>query len=219
MYPTLTTGCCQPWGDHSRKIQGGCTTSPGGGRLHPNWEGGQGANGAKDILGPGWAIIRSLRKWKTTSNLLRLIDQGSGRSIPLMICTCKRCTSPTCHFIIRLVTDHSWWSRVSDAHRLEETKILADDATRDLEKAMPALDAAVDALEKLDKKSIAEASGLQKGVDTKWSAAFCHHQGESLCKATRGSHEDHVRCHDSDGEDTFMGSGRHKHCRISFGTL
>lgn len=39
----------------------------------------------------------------------------------------------------------------------EETKILADDATRDLEKAMPALDAAVDALEKLDKKSIAEA--------------------------------------------------------------
>lgn len=44
---------------------------------------------------------------------------------------------------------------------------MADDATRDLEKAMPALDAAVDALEKLDKKSIAEASGLQKGVDTK----------------------------------------------------
>ena len=39
----------------------------------------------------------------------------------------------------------------------QETKILADDATRDLEKAMPALDAAVDALEKLDKKSIAEA--------------------------------------------------------------
>lgn len=34
---------------------------------------------------------------------------------------------------------------------------MADDATRDLEKAMPALDAAVDALEKLDKKSIAEA--------------------------------------------------------------
>ena len=50
---------------------------------------------------------------------------------------------------------------------------------------------------------------------------FCHHQGESLCKATRGSHEDHVRCHDSDGEDTFMGSGRQKHCtgRIPFGTL
>ena len=43
----------------------------------------------------------------------------------------------------------------------KETKILADDATRDLEKAMPALDAAVDALEKLDKKSIAEA-GLGK---------------------------------------------------------
>ena len=40
---------------------------------------------------------------------------------------------------------------------IEETKILADDATRDLEKAMPALDAAEDALDKLDKKSIAEA--------------------------------------------------------------
>ena len=96
-------------------------------------------------------------------------------SILLMICICKCTTSLTCHFIVRLVTtDHSWWSRVSKhAHRLsKETKILADDATRDLEKAMPALDAAVDALEKLDKKSIAEASGLQKGVDTKW-----RHQG------------------------------------------
>ena len=49
----------------------------------------------------------------------------------------------------------------ADAQRnFEETKILADDATRDLEKAMPALDAAVDALEKLDKKSIAEAGGF-----------------------------------------------------------
>eukprot|EP00439_Symbiodinium_sp_Y106_P074245 s170_g14.t1 len=44
----------------------------------------------------------------------------------------------------------------------DETKILADDATRDLEKAMPALDAAVDALEKLDKKSIAEVKAYAK---------------------------------------------------------
>eukprot|EP00435_Cladocopium_sp_Y103_P031168 s634_g7.t2 len=54
----------------------------------------------------------------------------------------------------------------ADSIRIEkeakETKILADDATRDLEKAMPALDAAVDALEKLDKKSIAEVKAYAK---------------------------------------------------------
>ena len=48
----------------------------------------------------------------------------------------------------------------------KETKILADDATRDLEKAMPALDAAVDALEKLDKKSIAEAGRARQMRDS-----------------------------------------------------
>ncbi|CAK9054035.1 Dynein axonemal heavy chain 2 (Axonemal beta dynein heavy chain 2) (Ciliary dynein heavy chain 2) [Durusdinium trenchii] len=57
----------------------------------------------------------------------------------------------------------------ADSIRIEkeakETKILADDATRDLEKAMPALDAAVDALEKLDKKSIAEVKAYPKPPD------------------------------------------------------
>jgi len=54
----------------------------------------------------------------------------------------------------------------ADSIRIEkeakETKILADDATRDLEKAMPALDAAEDALDKLDKKSIAEVKAYAK---------------------------------------------------------
>mmetsp|Transcript_14483 Transcript_14483/g.50911 ORF Transcript_14483/g.50911 Transcript_14483/m.50911 type:complete len:4419 (-) Transcript_14483:356-13612(-) len=44
----------------------------------------------------------------------------------------------------------------------KETKIIADDATRDLEKAMPALESAMDALEKLDKKSIAEVKAYAK---------------------------------------------------------
>jgi dynein heavy chain len=44
----------------------------------------------------------------------------------------------------------------------KETKIISDDATRDLEKAMPALDAALDALEKLDKKSISEVKAYAK---------------------------------------------------------
>eukprot|EP00928_Gymnodinium_smaydae_P048232 TRINITY_DN3222_c2_g2_i2.p1 TRINITY_DN3222_c2_g2~~TRINITY_DN3222_c2_g2_i2.p1 ORF type:complete len:3935 (+),score=1014.18 TRINITY_DN3222_c2_g2_i2:1731-11807(+) len=54
----------------------------------------------------------------------------------------------------------------ADSIRIEkeakETKILADDATRDLEKAMPALEAAMDALEKLDKKSISEVKAYAK---------------------------------------------------------
>mmetsp|Transcript_64893 Transcript_64893/g.119431 ORF Transcript_64893/g.119431 Transcript_64893/m.119431 type:complete len:4522 (+) Transcript_64893:77-13642(+) len=57
----------------------------------------------------------------------------------------------------------------ADSVRIEkeakETKILADDATRDLEKAMPALDAALDALEKLDKKSISEVKAYAKPPD------------------------------------------------------
>eukprot|EP00931_Biecheleriopsis_adriatica_P088379 TRINITY_DN62713_c0_g1_i1.p1 TRINITY_DN62713_c0_g1~~TRINITY_DN62713_c0_g1_i1.p1 ORF type:complete len:1031 (+),score=254.49 TRINITY_DN62713_c0_g1_i1:369-3095(+) len=57
----------------------------------------------------------------------------------------------------------------ADSIRIEkeakETKILADDATRDLEKAMPALEAAMDALEKLDKKSIAEVKAYAKPPD------------------------------------------------------
>ncbi|CAK0888334.1 unnamed protein product [Prorocentrum cordatum] len=57
----------------------------------------------------------------------------------------------------------------ADSARIEkeaaETKILAEDATRDLEKAMPALEAAMDALEKLDKKSIAEVKAYAKPPD------------------------------------------------------
>ena len=40
--------------------------------------------------------------------------------------------------------------------------MIAADAEKDLAKAMPALDAAVDALEKLDKKSIAEVKAYAK---------------------------------------------------------
>lgn len=43
-----------------------------------------------------------------------------------------------------------------------ETKILSEDARRDLAKAMPALEAAIDALEKLDKKSVAEVKAYTK---------------------------------------------------------
>ncbi|CEL98551.1 unnamed protein product [Vitrella brassicaformis CCMP3155] len=46
-----------------------------------------------------------------------------------------------------------------------ETKILADDARRDLAKAMPALEAAIDALEKLDKKAISEVKAYSKPPD------------------------------------------------------
>merc|ERR1719326_2809005 len=57
----------------------------------------------------------------------------------------------------------------ADSARIEkeaaETKILAEDAQRDLAKAMPALEAAVDALEKLDKKSIAEVKAYAKPPD------------------------------------------------------
>merc|ERR1719326_2895574 len=57
----------------------------------------------------------------------------------------------------------------ADSVRIEkeakDTKVLADDANRDLEKAMPALDAAMDALEKLDKKSIAEVKAYAKPPD------------------------------------------------------
>merc|ERR1719399_570177 len=46
-----------------------------------------------------------------------------------------------------------------------EIMVIATDAERDLAKAMPALDAAVDALEKLDKKSIAEVKAYAKPPD------------------------------------------------------
>merc|ERR1719353_284910 len=57
----------------------------------------------------------------------------------------------------------------ADAARIgkEEIEInaIAADAEKDLAKAMPALDAAVDALEKLDKKSIAEVKAYAKPPD------------------------------------------------------
>merc|ERR1719217_416460 len=57
----------------------------------------------------------------------------------------------------------------ADSARIEkeakETKIISDDAQRDLEKAMPALEAALDALEKLDKKSISEVKAYAKPPD------------------------------------------------------
>merc|ERR1719498_515659 len=57
----------------------------------------------------------------------------------------------------------------ADSARIEkeakETKIISDDATRDLEKAMPALEAAMDALDKLDKKSISEVKAYAKPPD------------------------------------------------------
>merc|ERR1719506_3599449 len=57
----------------------------------------------------------------------------------------------------------------ADSQRIakEEAEILviAADAEKDLAKAMPALDAAVDALEKLDKKSIAEVKAYAKPPD------------------------------------------------------
>jgi len=57
----------------------------------------------------------------------------------------------------------------SDSKRIQteaaETKIISDDATRDLEKAMPALEAAMDALEKLDKKAISEVKAYAKPPD------------------------------------------------------
>lgn len=43
-----------------------------------------------------------------------------------------------------------------------ETKLLSEEARRDLAKAMPALEAAIDALEKLDKKSVAEVKAYTK---------------------------------------------------------
>ena len=46
-----------------------------------------------------------------------------------------------------------------------ETRTISEDATRDLEKAMPALEAAMDALEKLDKKSIAEVKAYKTPPD------------------------------------------------------
>merc|ERR1712228_465602 len=57
----------------------------------------------------------------------------------------------------------------ADSIRIEkeakETKSLKDEATRELEKAMPSLEAALDALEKLDKKSIAEVKAYAKPPD------------------------------------------------------
>ena len=69
----------------------------------------------------------------------------------------------------RMAADEQQKQVEADSTRIEkeaaETKILADDAQRDLAKAMPALDAALDALEKLDKKSISEVKAYAKPPD------------------------------------------------------
>ena len=66
----------------------------------------------------------------------------------------------------RMAADEQQKTVEADSARIEkeaaETKILADDAQRDLAKAMPALEAAVDALNKLDKKSISEVKAYAK---------------------------------------------------------
>eukprot|EP00392_Amoebophrya_sp_AT5.2_P008786 g8814.t1 len=66
----------------------------------------------------------------------------------------------------RMAADEQQKQVESDSARIEkeaaETKILADDAQRDLAKAMPAMEAAVDALAKLDKKSISEVKAYAK---------------------------------------------------------
>eukprot|EP00929_Paragymnodinium_shiwhaense_P077086 TRINITY_DN3967_c0_g4_i1.p1 TRINITY_DN3967_c0_g4~~TRINITY_DN3967_c0_g4_i1.p1 ORF type:complete len:2593 (+),score=910.05 TRINITY_DN3967_c0_g4_i1:931-7779(+) len=51
------------------------------------------------------------------------------------------------------------------AKERQDTDIIKSDAERDLEKAMPALEAALDALEKLDKKSVAEIKAYAKPPD------------------------------------------------------
>jgi dynein heavy chain len=66
----------------------------------------------------------------------------------------------------RMAADEQQKQVEADSSRIEkeaaETEAMADDARRDLAKAMPALEAAVDALEKLDKKSISEVKAYAK---------------------------------------------------------
>lgn len=69
----------------------------------------------------------------------------------------------------RMIADEQEKTVVADSARIgkeaDETKMFAEDCQRDLAKAMPALEAAVDALEKLDKKSIAEVKAYAKPPD------------------------------------------------------
>lgn len=69
----------------------------------------------------------------------------------------------------RMVADEQEKQVSQDSIRISKeaqlTKELADDAQRDLNKAMPQLDAAVSALEKLDKKSVAEVKQYAKPPD------------------------------------------------------
>ncbi|CDJ55936.1 hypothetical protein EMWEY_00000180 [Eimeria maxima] len=66
----------------------------------------------------------------------------------------------------RTLADEQMKQVEADSARIQteemETKILSDEARRDLAKAMPALEAAIDALEKLDKKSVAEVKAYTK---------------------------------------------------------
>ncbi|CDJ49023.1 hypothetical protein EBH_0056020 [Eimeria brunetti] len=69
----------------------------------------------------------------------------------------------------RTLADEQMKQVEADSARIQteemETKILSDEARRDLAKAMPALEAAIDALEKLDKKSVAEVKAYTKPPD------------------------------------------------------
>ncbi|OEH79493.1 heavy chain 2 family protein [Cyclospora cayetanensis] len=69
----------------------------------------------------------------------------------------------------RTLADKQMKQVEADSARIQaeevETKILSEDARRDLDKAMPALEAAIDALEKLDKKSVAEVKAYTKPPD------------------------------------------------------
>lgn len=71
----------------------------------------------------------------------------------------------------------------ADSSRIQteevETKILSEEARRDLAKAMPALEAAIDALEKLDKKSVAEVKAYTKppGAFMALCTFACTHSG------------------------------------------
>ncbi|KAL8275155.1 hypothetical protein Esti_000905 [Eimeria stiedai] len=66
----------------------------------------------------------------------------------------------------RMLADEQMRQVQPDSSRIQteevETKILSAEARRELAKAMPALEAAIDALEKLDKKSVAEVKAYTK---------------------------------------------------------
>ncbi|CAD7941177.1 unnamed protein product [Amoebophrya sp. A25] len=66
----------------------------------------------------------------------------------------------------RMAADEQQKQVEEDSARIEkeaaDTKVLAEDAQRDLAKAMPAMEAALDALAKLDKKSISEVKAYAK---------------------------------------------------------